>query len=212
MMTCLLQLYSKVYAMGVVVADGSSPTNANSRVGCATLCVYKTSCSSFFFNGHTGSCHLHTRWINNLVLDPAGNVNYYVVYPDACQFEGYQFIRRSGMCIKIASDKKTWTQAKAACESDGARLVKIDTADKMWDISDILVAEHPGNPFFIGASDPSKNNSWQWTDGTAVEQYWWNPNEPSDYPTEDCLKINQNYPRWNDDICGNHRDYICEKL
>ncbi|XP_041367485.1 C-type Lectin CRL-like [Gigantopelta aegis] len=135
-----------------------------------------------------------------------------IVCKHFCQVEGYRFIKRSGMCVKIAFDKKTWFQAKEACESDGGRLAKIDTEDKALALSDILVAEHPGNPFYVGASDLRKANSWEWTDGTAVEYQRWKPNEPSNYATEDCLKVNHGSPGWNDEVCTRKRDYICEKF
>ena len=44
------------------------------------------------------------------------------------------------MCVKFSTDIKSWNNAKSACESDGGRLIKIDTEEKMNDVKDILAA------------------------------------------------------------------------
>ncbi|XP_041356297.1 C-type lectin-like [Gigantopelta aegis] len=114
------------------------------------------------------------------------------------------------MCLKFSPDRKTWLQAKAECESDGARLVKIDTEDKMRDVSYILVADHIGK-FFIGARN--HNGSWEWTDGSVVKQQWWLfRDEPSDYSHRDCLVARSDFADWHNIPCRRLRRYICEKL
>ena len=66
--------------------------------------------------------------------------------------------------------------------------------------------------FYIGASDIRQGGVWEWTDGTIVEQFWWNPNEPTNVSDENCLKINNVHPDWNDAKCNLNLRYICEKI
>ena len=44
------------------------------------------------------------------------------------------------MCVSFSMDLKSWDNSKSACESDGGRLIKIDTEEKMKDIKDIIAA------------------------------------------------------------------------
>ena len=44
------------------------------------------------------------------------------------------------MCVMFSMDLNSWNNAKSTCDSDGGRLIKIDTQEKMNDIKDIIVA------------------------------------------------------------------------
>ncbi|XP_041356112.1 snaclec convulxin subunit beta-like [Gigantopelta aegis] len=207
-MVCFPVLISELYAISVTVANGSTLTTANNQVGCTISCYRSRFCSSFFFNSKTGFCHLNRRWIRNLT-SASSDVNYFVVYPGICQLDGYQFIKRTGMCVNLSSDEKTWFQAKAACESDGGSLIKLDTEDKVRDILDILESDYPQLWFYIGANDPSNTLAWEWTDGQRVERMWWGPGQ-DEGANEPCVITGSKLNDWKDVKCNEQHRYICE--
>ncbi|XP_041355576.1 C-type lectin lectoxin-Phi1-like [Gigantopelta aegis] len=113
------------------------------------------------------------------------------------------------MCVKLSSDQKNWFQAKTMCESDGGSLIKLDTEDKVRDISDILQSDYHQVSFYIGANDPSNTQAWEWTDGQRVERMWWAPSQDTG-SNEPCMMTGSKLDDWSDVTCDQQHRYICE--
>ncbi|XP_041362452.1 CD302 antigen-like [Gigantopelta aegis] len=79
------------------------------------------------------------------------------------------------MCLKVSSERLNGTRARDACESEGARLVKIDTEEKNDAIVEILKKEY-SDLFHIGLfKNHTGDGSWRWTDNSVLVYNNWLP-------------------------------------
>ncbi|XP_048250903.1 lectin BRA-3-like [Haliotis rufescens] len=103
------------------------------------------------------------------------------------------------------------------CRSDGAPLVKIDTAEKqdivrgLFNFKDYKNQKLP----WIGLRDTTRSNVYRWTDGSVPTYTNWYKGEPSftyGGQHEDCVPIlSQTVGSvWNDDDCSEVRWFVCE--
>ena len=82
------------------------------------------------------------------------------------------------------TDTKTYSDAKADCESSGSTLVSVlcdkENAflmDTFWNVS----------MFWIGANDIDVEGNWAWEDGQPWSYTNWDGSEPNDWGSgEDC--------------------------
>uniref|UniRef100_A0A914ECJ5 C-type lectin domain-containing protein n=1 Tax=Acrobeloides nanus TaxID=290746 RepID=A0A914ECJ5_9BILA len=75
-------------------------------------------------------------------------------------------------------------QAMALCESLNATLTSIHSQAEMDWIIGLTLPLPDNKPFYaywIGLYDRNMSYNWQWLDGTPVNYFHWNPNEPDDY-------------------------------
>jgi hypothetical protein len=145
----------------------------------------------------------------------------------------------NGKCYKAASyATNKWSEARTACESEGAFLVTINDAAENAFVHNLC----DGNECWIGGNDLSVEagtstdaSAWQWHNGETSGYSNFAYGEPNDYGGataaawrhgEDCLHMKSN-GQWNDESCAiaNHNSgaargiyhggaigYTCEKL
>jgi hypothetical protein len=107
-----------------------------------------------------------------------------------------------------------WTAAKALCESKGAHLATITSQAE----NDFVVANFVSTSIplvLLGASDTSREGTWQWVTGESWAYTNWYPGEPNN---GGGLVVNENYlafhlqngvSKWND-IQGTSNPALCE--
>ncbi|XP_048250959.1 C-type lectin-like [Haliotis rufescens] len=115
---------------------------------------------------------------------------------------------------------RTWDGALEMCRSDGATLVKIDTAEKEDIVRGLFnfnyektmgVSQRP----WIGLRDTTRSNVYRWTDGSVPTYTNWNKGEPAftfEGQDEDCVQILLRMfgSVWNDSDCNTLRWFVCE--
>jgi len=117
-----------------------------------------------------------------------------------------------GHCYKYFEDPKNWTSARNDCIAQGGDLASTANAAE----NDFIHSITPNDRFpWIGFNDIASENSWQWSDGSAVTYTYWNSGEPNNSGDEDCTHIHHYSgsadKKWNDGNCGSALPYICEK-
>ncbi|XP_029981356.1 CD209 antigen-like protein E [Sphaeramia orbicularis] len=111
----------------------------------------------------------------------------------------------SGRCYFFSTQRKSWTDSRSDCRSQGGDLVIINNIEEqriMWTPTHI--------EYWIGLSDSEQEGVWKWVDGSALTLRLWYPNQPNDYNGGQDCGIS-NYDNWNDLSCNEERHYVCEK-
>ena len=95
---------------------------------------------------------------------------------------------------ELVTGNFTWTEAKAAAESQGGQLATIKDASDLSSVKSLLA----GNDAWIGGTDKDTEGQWMWVDGTSVDFTNWHPVQPDNAGgVEDYLEIYSD-GRWND--------------
>jgi len=113
-------------------------------------------------------------------------------------------INWNGHRYKRIGERKTWTEAKEYCESQGGHLVTI-TSTKENEAVYNLIADGAKNVYWIGGY--LFGDGWVWVTGEKWEYTNWAPGEPNDRGgNESCIQMyrlknydDMNVPgMWND--------------
>ncbi|XP_041364384.1 macrophage mannose receptor 1-like [Gigantopelta aegis] len=180
-MTCLEQYLVSIYMTSVLVSDLSNPVVKNSRLECLTACFRKATCSTCFFDQQT----------------------------QTCSSNGYRFVRKGSLCLKVSSERLNWKRARDACEYEGARLVKIDTEEKNVAIVEILKKDYQGQALQIGAfRDQEGDDTWRWPDNSALVFSNWDTTSAG---RRECSNLDMDMHKWIEISCGVTQRYICEQ-
>ncbi|XP_077968708.1 uncharacterized protein LOC120334845 isoform X1 [Styela clava] len=113
--------------------------------------------------------------------------------------------------------RKNYKEAKAACESLGGYLAKVDNQKMTYVINATFEIVGSVNSYFIGGNDRATEGDWKWQDGTDVIMRGktgyqnWKPGQPNNYGgKENCLLIGRNSYQWVDSPCYDQLFYICQ--
>ncbi|KAI4789516.1 hypothetical protein KUCAC02_035191 [Chaenocephalus aceratus] len=117
----------------------------------------------------------------------------------------------SGRCYKYFGTHTTWVQAELYCVSQGTNLVSIHSREEERFIRNLINGADPAMRWtWIGLSDVHKQGTWMWSDGSAVNSFFWAPGEPSTPVEERCVHINfAQSMDWNDLRCSDTLPSVC---
>jgi hypothetical protein len=104
---------------------------------------------------------------------------------------------------RVVTSSAPWLTAEAACESDGAHLIVVDTAVE----NDALVANASGNTW-IGGSDRITEGTFLVVTGGGTPYANWPVGVPMNV-SEDCVEVLSS-GSWEDGDCDAGFDYVCE--
>ncbi|KAM5273525.1 C-type lectin domain family 10 member A-like [Ctenodactylus gundi] len=121
------------------------------------------------------------------------------------------WIEHEGSCYWFSHSEKSWPDADAYCQMEGAHLVVVNSLEEQSFIKDR--ADHENA--WIGLTD--QNGPWRWVDGTDYEKGFrnWAPKQPDNWEGhqlgggEDCAHFTSD-GRWNDNVCQRLYPWICE--
>ncbi|XP_054461582.1 CD209 antigen-like protein C [Anoplopoma fimbria] len=120
-------------------------------------------------------------------------------------------------CYFISRNRRDWPESKSFCESKGAHLAIIHTAEEQTFLWDSLPRGH-WNSYWFGITDGVTEDQWKWVDGTPLVGGFWEVGEPNNHIDEDCGYIvkTQVMERvairsWYDAPCSMSLPFICEK-
>ena len=135
--------------------------------------------------------------------------------PETCQ-DGFELVE--GGCYKCSETKKTFDEARAACQAiaEGYDLA-IPNSPEL--VANLWKLTGQKGDWWIGLHDLDEEGNFQWVNGAPVTltpgEDPWAKNEPNDWGRsgEDCAHYsNKHGGKWNDGSCNNKRNYICGPL
>uniref|UniRef100_A0A8C6WES5 C-type lectin domain-containing protein n=1 Tax=Neogobius melanostomus TaxID=47308 RepID=A0A8C6WES5_9GOBI len=116
-------------------------------------------------------------------------------------------------CFKFFDSTLTWMNAEKSCQSHGANLVSIHSAEEHDFIVDLIKKATGENQWtWIGGHDAVVEKQWMWTDGSVWDYSNWLKGQPSNHGgNEHVAMINWLEPLWNDAPEHSTMAYICAK-
>ncbi|KAF1382036.1 hypothetical protein PFLUV_G00160230 [Perca fluviatilis] len=134
--------------------------------------------------------------------------------PIVCPVDWYLF---NNSCYFISRTTRDWPESQSYCQSQGAHLAIIHTAEEQTFLWDLLPRGH-WNAFWFGITDEHTEDQWKWVDGTPLVGGFWEVGEPNNHIDEDCGYIVKTnvlervaIRSWYDAPCTMYRAFICEK-
>lgn len=120
----------------------------------------------------------------------------------------------SGYCYMLFKKPETWNNARDKCETAGAVLVKIGSAEENDFIKTTFLSSASTN-YWIGLKDKNKDNKWEWTDGRLLSNGDYS-NWRNQYPNNlggnrYCVEILHINGKWNNWQCHHSNGFICKK-
>ncbi|XP_064081368.1 C-type lectin domain family 17, member A-like isoform X1 [Macrobrachium nipponense] len=127
-----------------------------------------------------------------------------------------------GRCLYFAELTSTWNVMRLYCQDLGGDLMKVDSADFLYDLIQLLedkelVTDH----FWLGGNDREKEGEWKWTDGTLVKMgspFWGIScnadtvsREPQGGEAQNCMTFQRRFFfLFHDSDCAESHSAICE--
>ena len=132
--------------------------------------------------------------------------------PVICK-DGFELVE--GGCYKFSEEKKTFNEARAACQGiakgyDLAIPNSPDLVAHLWKLTG-----QTGN-WWIGLHDLDEEGNFEWVNGAPATlipgENPWERHEPNDWGSgEDCAHYGRD-GKWNDNSCNRKFKYICGPL
>uniref|UniRef100_A0A3B3WMP2 C-type lectin domain-containing protein n=1 Tax=Poecilia mexicana TaxID=48701 RepID=A0A3B3WMP2_9TELE len=108
------------------------------------------------------------------------------------------------------NENKTWTEAQQYCREKHTDLVTVTNMKDMKRLINISAGEM--KEAWIGLYDQTHGNrTWYWSlPGVEFNESEtnWNPGEPTDKGTENCVIVNKNL-KWIDTQCHSSNHFLC---
>lgn len=106
--------------------------------------------------------------------------------------------------------KYTWDTARNFCQDNEAHMASIHSFEETNFILSTM-SLYPDSDFWIGLSTHGLEDSYQWTDNTALDFIYWSDtkDEPQDFNT--CVIFNKRDGSWNIDNCNRLQGVICKR-
>ncbi|XP_044027556.1 CD209 antigen-like protein E [Siniperca chuatsi] len=137
-----------------------------------------------------------------------------VVAPIVCPMDWHLF---NNSCYFISRTTRDWPESQSYCQSQGAHLAIIHTAEEQTFLWNLLPRGH-WNAYWFGISDEQTEDQWKWVDGTPLVGGFWEVGEPNNHIDEDCGYIVKTrvmervaIRSWYDAPCSMYWPFICEK-
>lgn len=120
-------------------------------------------------------------------------------------------------CYLVSRHTRSWAESQSYCQSQGAHLAIIHTAEEQTFIWNQLPRGH-WNAYWFGITDSHTEDQWKWVDGTPLVGGFWAEGEPNNHIDEDCgyivkTRVLKRVPisSWIDAPCSMYLPFICEK-
>ncbi|XP_041377419.1 macrophage mannose receptor 1-like [Gigantopelta aegis] len=178
-----------------------STSSIKSKVNCGKECAKSDICRSFSYNGHDGTCRMHSETFSNSASSlPSSGSRYYTMATDHCPTEdGYVLLEDVKLCFKVFNlNKKQMAEARDVCNQSRSRLIVLDTKEKNLAVSDYIKENIGNSKFFIGLTDEDHEDIFVWENGKTANFTNWNTREPNNLNNENCVLLITNTGKWND--------------
>ncbi|KAK5883249.1 hypothetical protein CesoFtcFv8_019601 [Champsocephalus esox] len=90
---------------------------------------------------------------------------------DSCTTCPVGWERYGGKCYYFSTNKTTWTRSRDECRRQGGDLVKIESREEQEFLDQKLRVKMTADQdrFWIGLTDSETEDTWLWTDGSALD-------------------------------------------
>ncbi|XP_066264425.1 E-selectin-like [Branchiostoma lanceolatum] len=127
---------------------------------------------------------------------------------------GYQLLAQT--CIRVHIIAKSYVDAQAACESEGAVLAMPKTEELDVALRSQIIKSGKDSNYWIGLT--KWQTEWEWADRSKLNENpykGWNPGQPefSVFISYDCVQYwsrPTGIPMWDDTLCSYKHRYICQ--
>ncbi|XP_048258105.1 uncharacterized protein LOC124120438 [Haliotis rufescens] len=135
-----------------------------SRLKCCVLCSQDELCSAVTF--HDGQCFKYSSFVSTPGSSLPGATTFHK-QADSCPVsQGYTLVLSPRLCYKLyTSPWINWADSQSRCESDGGRLMILNTLQKHDYIGDFMTRTSSIHGALIGLQVYSET-SYTWTDGS----------------------------------------------
>ncbi|XP_046556585.1 galactose-specific lectin nattectin-like [Haliotis rubra] len=183
-----------------------------SRLDCVSKCYWQMNCSSLFYSVHAQKCWLVPDVYGDSQMDAVPDGMMYFAWSHVTCDNGYTWNRRLNLCYKLDKTQVTWNLAATTCETDNGHLIRVDNADKNEFLT--TLAETKGKHIWMDGSDEQQDGIWVWSNGSKINQYFWDINQPAVGDTiQNCLMIRSSGEvnrRWHDARCTTQLAFVCQ--
>ncbi|XP_071945493.1 uncharacterized protein [Antedon mediterranea] len=112
-------------------------------------------------------------------------------------------------CYKVSDTPKTWSDAKAACESQFSTLLTINTDDERTHLTSLMPSF---SSFWTGLNDIGQEGNPEWLTSDTPTYMNYDIAESGDESDDmDCFRIAANDGSLRHAYCNSEMQYICEK-
>uniref|UniRef100_A0A3Q3JI73 C-type lectin domain-containing protein n=1 Tax=Monopterus albus TaxID=43700 RepID=A0A3Q3JI73_MONAL len=117
-----------------------------------------------------------------------------------------------GRCFRYVPTAMTWARAERNCQSMGANLASVHSADEYHEIQKMVVTvTHAYREAWLGGTDAPQEGIWLWSDGTPFN--YRHCGGFNNYKGQQhCLQMNYGADNcWDDVSCTIDRPFVCAK-
>uniref|UniRef100_A0A8C6UFQ1 C-type lectin domain-containing protein n=1 Tax=Neogobius melanostomus TaxID=47308 RepID=A0A8C6UFQ1_9GOBI len=143
------------------------------------------------------------------LLTAGAAVKYYPECPEGWTLFGTR-------CFKFFFSQSTWTESEKSCQSLGANLASIHSAEENAFVVELIRGadvEGVVNEFtWIGGQDAVKEKVWMWSDGSVWDYAIWGRGQPDNWRGKDHFTVIYSKEAvWRDYFESWTINYICAK-
>ncbi|XP_071143797.1 uncharacterized protein [Mytilus edulis] len=192
------------------VENAIAVNKAEFVVECGINCVSNTRCLSFFYNNLTGMCILHSDPFTYTVMSfAAKGWKFYLSQERAGRcLVNFFYYRELDLCYKFEPPIEGSVIDKGlVCQE--TELMRIDSNERQDYIK--LVTADIGGVYNHGICIQGNKTQGKWTynDGSAMEYFNWEPNQPSG-DSNIILMVRSQNNKWRNPSLTNTCTYMCE--
>uniref|UniRef100_A0A646QEZ7 C-type lectin n=1 Tax=Thelotornis mossambicanus TaxID=1328036 RepID=A0A646QEZ7_9SAUR len=129
-----------------------------------------------------------------------------------CRFDWFSY---NGHCYKVFKQLRSWNNAEMFCrqQAEGGHLASIQSWGEAAYVASVVSRDVFLFNVWIGLSDPGKQHTWVWSNGSRFSYRSWKAGEPNNFLwREYCVELwsLSGYLKWNDQSCSSLRYFICK--
>eukprot|EP01084_Bolivina_argentea_P294130 506012_1 len=146
----------------------------------------------------------YTPTLSNPFTDPRVKINIYAI------LQSQKSLYQLPFKVIMKGTNTNWFDANTECQKKyGTSLAAVQSETEQFLIHGLLSRQ----PAWIGLHDLSvlTQNTWGWTDGSALTYNSWATGNPTGIGTNDCVQMSTNKGEWNNVDCRNAvvQNFIC---
>lgn len=121
--------------------------------------------------------------------------------------------RHGGRCYKVFKEPKTWGMAEGTCNSYGAFLTSVGSAEEQGYLQSLPGISSISGDFlsiWVGFH-LAADSGYYWTDGSAADYVDWAVGQPDSHlGREGCVLVDKVTFKMSDSVCETFQPFICE--
>ncbi|XP_044160872.1 secretory phospholipase A2 receptor isoform X1 [Bufo gargarizans] len=197
-------------------SDGAALAFVNWKTNSSPWVHERKHCGTYSAGGehkwHSTECESKLPYACKKYLTPRQRELYehWRYYPTQCASDWIPYNRR---CCRLQKEELGWSEASAACHSDGGELMSANSLADVEFLVHLLDDENTSEAWIGMSSSHSDPAEFQWSDGSAVTFTSWQRHEPK-ITLEDsdlCVSVHNADGNWKVRPCRRKLSSVCKK-